>query len=295
MRPAQYLAAATALLLPFTFTGCLVSHRKLPVPIAPAVVQTASPSDLVTSLNKHWDTLDTLRAKVEIQASVSNSKAGEAKDYTSIPGYVLFRKQKMVRVIGFVPVVRTRMFDMTSNGKDFTLFLPTRSMAYEGPNEVTKRSANVLENLRPDFFLDALVVRGIAPDDLYSVTADTDTTEDAKKKHLLLVPEYILSVLRSKPGSHELQPIRVVHFHRDDLLPYQQDLYDNNGNLETQAFYGKYVAFGQDKFPSTVTIKRPMEGLQVVLTVGDVSENVQLPDDQFQIQLPKETKIQTLR
>ena len=52
MRPAQYLAAATALLLPFTFTGCLVSHRKLPVPIAPAVVQTASPSDLVTSIVK---------------------------------------------------------------------------------------------------------------------------------------------------------------------------------------------------------------------------------------------------
>ena len=37
--------------------------------------------------------------------------------------------------------------------------------------------------------------------------------------------------------------MRVVTFHRDDLLPYQQDLYDSEGNLETEVFYGRYVDF----------------------------------------------------
>ena len=37
--------------------------------------------------------------------------------------------------------------------------------------------------MRPGFFLDAMVVRGLEPDDFYSVTADTETVEDAARKH----------------------------------------------------------------------------------------------------------------
>jgi hypothetical protein len=61
-----------------------------------------------------------------------------------------------------------------------------------------------LENLRPGFFLDAMVVRGLAPDDLYSVVTDSETVEDAARKHLFTVPEYILSISRRKPGSQQL-------------------------------------------------------------------------------------------
>ena len=39
-------------------------------------------------------------------------------------------------------------------------------MAFKGSNAVKKKSANQLENLRPGFFLDAMVVRGLEPDDL---------------------------------------------------------------------------------------------------------------------------------
>jgi hypothetical protein len=43
-----------------------------------------------------------------------------------------------------------------------------------------------------------------------------------------------------------------------------------------------------------VTIKRPMELYQVVLTVEKVTENMPLSDDQFQIKIPDGTKIQNL-
>jgi outer membrane lipoprotein-sorting protein len=153
----------------------------------------------------------------------------------------------------------------------------------------------VIENIRPGFFLDALIVRGLAADDDYSLTADTDTVEDAKKKHLLLVQEYILSVTQRKPGSHESRPIRVIHFHRDDLMPYEQDLYDEQGNLETEVTYGTYMDFGGSKYPKTVTIKRPLEKFQIVLTVETVKENLDLKDDQFHIQIPPDVKVQTLQ
>ncbi len=73
------------------------------------------------------------------------------------------------------------MFDMASDGKDFTLYIPLKNKAYKGSNALKKKSVNQMENMRPGFFLDAMVVRGLEPDDLYAVTADTATMEDAPR------------------------------------------------------------------------------------------------------------------
>ena len=288
-------AASAALVFPlFLLSGCLFTTRKLPVPRAPQVTQTASGQELVAKLNARWDALQSLNATVDIQASVMKSKEGVAKDYTSFRGHILMRKPDLLRVLGQVPVLGTRMFDMASDGTNFTLLVPSKDTAFKGPSKLHKKSANTIENMRPGFFLDAMIVRGLEPDDLFTVTADTDTMEDVTKKHLLLIPEYILSVMQRSPNSQELRPLRVIHFHREDLLPYQQDLYDDQGNLETEVMYGRYVDYGDNKYPSTVTIKRPLEDYQVVLTVEKVIENMPLNDDQFQIKIPEGTKIQAL-
>jgi len=100
--------------------------------------------------------------------------------------------------------------------------------------------------------------------------------------------------MRRQPNRRELQPLRVIYIHREDLMPYQQDLYDEHNNLETQIIYGRYADFGENKFPSTVTIKRPRDQYQVVLTVEKVTENMPLNDDQFQIKIPEGTKIQNV-
>jgi hypothetical protein len=50
-------------------------------------------------------------------------------------------------------------------------------------------------------------------------------------------------------------------------------------------------------YPSTITIKRPLENYQAVLTVEDVKENQKAPltDDSFLLKgIPEGTKIQTL-
>ena len=58
------------------------------------------------------------------------------------------------------------------------------------------------------------------------------------------------------------------------MLPYDQDVYDSEGNLETQILYSNYAQFSAGKYPSKITIKRPQEGIQLVLTVDDVKENI---------------------
>jgi hypothetical protein len=294
MNPTLRLTAAGALTLPLLLTGCSLfpTTRKLPKPQAPLITQTATPKELVARLNQRWQALDTLTATVEIQASVIKTKEGLAKDYPTLRGHILLRKPGMLRVLGQLYGVRA--FDMASDGKDFTLSIPTLNKAMKGSNSLKKKSANALENMRPGFFFDAMVVRGLDPDDLYAVTAESETVEDTAKKHLYFVPEYVLSIMRRKPGSQELTPVRVITFNRSDLLPDQQDMYDSEGNLETQVDYANYQDFDSSKYPSLVTIKRPLEESQVVLRVESVKENQPLTADQFMIKLSDDTQIQNL-
>ena len=296
MNPLRRLAVVAALALPLPLSGCFIffTTRHLPVPKAPSVVQTASPDELVALLNHRWNELHSLDATVEIQASVLKTQEGVARDYTTFRSIILMRKPAMLRVFARVPVLGTRMFDLVSDGKRFTLWIPSKNKAIEGANALHKKSASQVENLRPDFFFDAMVVKGLEPDELYSVTADSDTIMDAKKKHLILIPEYVLSVMRRKPDSNELTPVRVITFHRDDMLPYEQDLYDTQGNLETHVSYANYHDFGSGPYPTTITIKRPMEDYQAVLTVEKVTENMALNDDQFEMPIPQGTQIQSL-
>ena len=295
MRGGVRRAVSTFLALPvLLLSGCLFTTRKLPVPRAPSVVQTATAEELIEQINKRWEALESLNVTTYIQASVMNQKEGVARDYTSIRGHILMRKPEMVRVLGQIPVVGTRAFDMASDGKTFTLLVPPKGIAYKGSNARPPEGTTGLESMRPSLFFDAMFVRGIGPEDAFSKTADTDTEEDVTKKHLLITPVYMLSIMRPTPDSRELHPLRVIHIHREDLLPYQQDLYDEHNNLETQIIYGRYVEFGVFKYPTTITIKRPMEQYQVVLTVEKVTHNMPLADDQFQIKIPEGTKIQTL-
>lgn len=290
------LAALASISLPLYMAGCslLPSTRHLPLPKAPENVQTVTPDQLVARLNDSWTALNTLSVQCMIHLRVIKSAQGLAKDYPTVPGFILMRKPESLRVLGQVPVIHTWMFDMVSDGRDFTLDIPPEKIAYKGADASKGKSPNAMLNLRPEFFFDAIAVRGLDSDELYSVTADTETVEDPAHKHLLITPEYVLSVMRQKAGSHELSPVRVITFKRDDLLPYQQDVYDEQGNLATQVSYAGYADFGGVKYPATVVIKRPVEGIEITLTTTKVSENVTLPDDQFQLKLPPETKIQNL-
>ena len=76
---------------------------------------------LVEAVNKRYEQVNSLTATVDFAASVGGAHAGKQTDYTSIHGFILFRKPEMLRVIGEVPVIRTTAFNLASNGTTFTL------------------------------------------------------------------------------------------------------------------------------------------------------------------------------
>ena len=288
-------ACAAALGPLLLLAGCsylVPSKRKLPVPKAPAIVQTVTPEELVSRLNQRWNSLRALTATVEIYATEFKTEQGEAKNYPSARASIVIAKPEMLRVRG--TYFGVMIFDLASNGNDFTLEIPSKTLVIKGSNAAKGTSKNTWENLRPPFFFNAMVVRGVEPDEHYFVTSDTETVEDPTKKHLYLVPEYILNVNRVNPGSQSETPVRVVTFHRDDLLPYSQDIYNSQGELETQVNYRDYRSFSSVQYPSTITIDSPLNGFKLVLMVESVHENMKLPGDEFQLQLPPGMKIQQL-
>ena len=42
---------------------------------------------------------------------------------------------------------------------------------------------------------------------------------------------------------------RVIHFSRIDLRPIEEDIYDQDGQIQTQAMYGPMQTFGDEHFP----------------------------------------------
>ena len=285
-----------ALALP-ALTGCaslFISKRKLLVPIAPATVQNASADELVAELNQSWDKFQSMTATVDILASHLKTKEGVATDYPNFRVNLLLRKPNALRVLGHAPIIQTTLFDLASDGTHFTLVVPPKKKIFEGLNASKGTSDIWYENLRPDPLFNSMVIRGLDADELYSVTSESITEEDVAKKRLLLHPEYVLSIVRRKPNSNELYPVRVVRFHREDLLPCEQDLYDDKGVMETQVIYGPYKDFEGQKFPSTITLKRPQDEYQLVMTVERVTANPSLTDDQFQIKIPAGYAVQQM-
>lgn len=292
----SFVKALFLLTLPFLTTGCLVTKRKIPQAKPPATILSAKAPELVDKINTRYDSIQTLNARVEIQYSSINKVKGEQKDVTPFSTVILMRKPAMLRVLGLLPVLHSRAFDLASNGSQFKLLIPPKNQAYEGSNTVTKPSKNAIENLRPAIFLDSLLIHRVEPDDLYTETATTKTAVDEKRKKLLEVPEYELSTFQRKTAGNELTPVRVVRFHREDLLPYEQDIYDAQGNIETQVTYSDYQTFGSTtKFPGTIVIARPLESYQITMTVEKVVLNQPLSDDQFELKFPEGIPVKVLQ
>jgi len=154
--------------------------------------------------------------------------------------------------------------------------------------------------MRPEFFLQAMLIHSIAPDRIVSLTNSSATTVDTKNKQLLETPQYELTVLNpgkegGSPGVVKVfQARQVIKFSRVNLMATEQDIYNKDGDMETQVLYGPYQTFNGVLYPSTITITRPLEEYRIALTVEKITFNQPLPDEQFESKVPAGYKVQNM-
>ncbi len=278
-----------ALTLPLS--GCLFRTRTVePRVLTSAVLQKATTGQLVSAINSESVKIKSLQATAEITASTSVANKGKITEYREITGYLLVRKPGDLRLFGLVPVVGTRLFDMTSDGERFRMSIPVQNKFVTGSNTVTQPSAQLRENLRPQDIFEAILVRAIDPQTEIAVLEDgMQTMRDPKQKKWVDEPNYVLSIIQKKVQGWYLA--RKIIISRRDLRPQQQLVYDNDGSVVTDAAYSKFGETQGIFFPMEIAIRRPKEGNTIRLSFTKLAMNPELRNDQFVVVQPPGSKL----
>jgi outer membrane lipoprotein-sorting protein len=284
---------ALVVLVALPLTGCLFRSRKVEQPVNAAQLKTATQQELIDYINTQAAGIQSMQATVDIDTTVGGVKKGKVTDYQEIRGYVLARKPAMLRMIGLMPIVRNKAFDMVSDGSGFKLWIPTKNRFVVGRNDVeTRNPAQPLENLRPQHIYDALLLRRVDPQNEIAVMEnDTELVTEAKSRKVSRA-DYVIDVISKRDGGWVLS--RKIIFSRTDLLPHRQLLYDAQGNVATNALYGKYREENGVEFPWQIEIARPQEEYDITLNIVKLDLNQLLPDDKFILEQPTGAEVVNL-
>ncbi|MDR3749283.1 MAG: hypothetical protein P4M04_14255 [Acidobacteriota bacterium] len=290
-RSPLFLAVSLAVLL-LGETGCLFRTRVVEMRTSTAKLQTATKQELIERINAEATQIKSLNATVEIATSVGGEKKGKVTDYQEITGFILVRKPDMLRMIGLYPVVRNRAFDMVSDGDHFKLYIPAKNKFYVGSAQVNKPSPNPLENLRPQVIYNALLLPEIDKNEVAVLENDTETIVDQKTRKVVEQPDYVINIIRRSGDSWYLA--RKIIFERVKLVPHRQIIFDEDGNVATEATYQVYKEYNGVSFPNVIEINRPKEEYSIRLTVTKMAVNESLRDDQFALQQPPGSQLVNL-
>ncbi|MGD0791234.1 MAG: DUF4292 domain-containing protein [Terriglobales bacterium] len=273
-----FLSAAT-----FPLTGCLFRTRTLDRQFSNRPLETATQQQLIEYVNTQAAKIQSMQATVDIDASTGDLTSGRITDYKEIRGYVLARKPAMLRMKGLLPVVRNTAFDMVSDGQEFKLWIPPQNKFVMGLNNADYQPDKRLENMRPQYIYDALLMPEVGRDEIAVLENGYEIVLDVKK-HRVEQPNYALAVIRKGPQGWYLS--RRIEFSRIDLRPYRQRIYDQEGNVATDARYRGYKDYAGTIFPGTIEIERPRENYDITLSMVKLELNKTLTDDQFALERP---------
>lgn len=277
-------------------SGCISRTRPVQAKAAASSrVLNASVDDLVQLVNGQARAIHTVNATIDIATTVGGQKKGKVTDYQEIPGYMLIEKPNDMRLIGLVPVVRTRLFDMVSNGEQFKLSIPPKSKFIEGSSEVTHPSDNSIENIRPQAIMDALLLPYIDPKtDIAVIRSGVEHVENLHDHRKQIdLPTYVLAVI--KHGEKNWYLSRRIVFSRNDLRPRMQEIFDTEGNVVTQATYENFAEVDGLSFPYLIRILRPKEEYEINIAIVKLRLNQPLTADQFQLKQPEGSQLQVLK
>ena len=271
--------------LPFGLSSCLARRRLIPRAAGTTpLLRIADFKSLLDAIQHQYGAIQDFSATVDMVPALGSAEKNRITEYKDVRAYIRFRKPSNIRLIGLLPVVRSLAFDMVSDGATFKLYVPSKNRFIVGRNEIEKPSPNKLENLRPQHFLDALMVR---PIDLknFHVMIENFTDEDNAY--------YILHEVREAP-SGELRLSRTIWFNRLDLLMARQMIFDDDGNILTDARYSQWHPYDNVPFPKHIEINRPRDEYAVVIDLVKMDINKGVPDDQFVLDQPEGTTLQPI-
>ncbi|MFB3920238.1 MAG: hypothetical protein ACE145_00870 [Terriglobia bacterium] len=259
-------------------SGCAVRRetRIKPSQVPPPALE-ASATDLVAKINARSEAIRTLVATVDLEPTAGSVYSGVIKEYHDVRGFILLEKPAMIRMLGQAPVVRTTIFDMVSDGREFRLWIPPKHKFIVGETSFRRPSKNSLENLRPQHILDALIVPGIDPEREKYILEEA---EEAGRRY------YVVSVL-DPGGDGELALRRKVWFDRTTLDVSRLQLYGPKGSYIEDVHYSGDQDFQGVRYPTRIEITRPIEDYRLAITVQKATFNEPIGAEKFDLKKPE--------
>ena len=265
-------------------SSCLARRRLIPRAGNTKALEVADLPTLLTAIHKQYEAIHDFSAKVDMVPALGSTEKNHITEYKGVTAHILFRAPADIRLVGLYPVVGGKMFDMVSNGADFKLYIPSKSLFIVGRNSIEQLSPNKLENLRPQHFLDTLMVRPIDPK-TDKVMMLNFTDEDNAY--------YIIHEVREQADGR-LQPRRTIWFSRLDLLMAREMIFDDTGNPLADARYSQWHPYDNVPFPKHIEINWPRDEYAVVLDVVTMRINKGVQDDQFALDQPEGTTLRVI-
>jgi outer membrane lipoprotein-sorting protein len=289
------LTIALMILCLCTTTGCLFRSHPVAAKRSSGPLKTATQEELVAKVNELSAAIQTINATVDIDTTVGGEKKGKVIEYQQIRGYILAEKPRLLRMIGLLPIVRNRAFDMVSDGEGFKLSIPPKNRFIEGTAKVTKLSSNSLENLRPQVIYEALLMPPIdGKDEIAVIEEGVQQVQDEKEHKMVSQPNYHLMVIRH--GAHDDWHLyRKIYFSRADLHPYRQTFYRDDGAVATDAVYSDPHPYDGATYPSLIEINRPQEEYSISIKMRKLTVNAPLKPEQFELDIPSGATVTQLK
>jgi len=261
--------------------GCAVRRttRVSPGAVPPPPVETSA-DNLVDRLNTARDSIRTLSATVELEPTAGSVYSGVINQYHDVRAFILLQAPDHIRMIGQAPVVRTTIFDMASDGKEFRVWVPSRRKFIVGNTGASAAGKNSLENLRPQHILEALLVP--------AVNREVDTFFMNQEREGARTYD-VLNVVLAKPagqGPERFELARKVWFDGASLELTRVEFYDAKGALAEDVRYADDQDYQGVRYPSHIKLERPAEDYSLGITVQKATFNEAIAADKFVLAKP---------
>ena len=234
--------------------------------------------------------ISSINAAVELVPTAGSAYSGVIQQYHEVNAFVLAAKPAMIRVIGQAPVLAKNVFDMTSDGAEFHVFIPSKNKFIVGPAALERSAEKPIENLRPQHILDAVFWPAI-PDG--AAVIFEEASEPAGRY-------YVLTVLSSaSPEETE----RKIWFDRADLSLCRVQIYGAGGRLLSDVHMDSWQtptnfvsqdvtsSTGPPKYPWHIVLNRPHDDYQLDIRVKKITLNEEISLDRFKLDQPAGTEL----
>ena len=268
-----------------TTTACIIRTRT--EKLRPVTLRTATLEELTEKLRVFAD-IHSMKSTVDLRLSVALDEQAQderkIRDFTEVSGFILIQRPSSIRTIAELPVVKTRAFDMVSDGKIFKVHIPQKKRFLVGDAASQATSEKRVDRVRPQHILEALLI---------------DPPRENEKHYFLEnsreggQPYQIIHLLTNGAGGR-LTLSRKLWFDHAGSEIVRQQVFDANADLVTDVYYSDWALEESLPYPGTIFLSRPKDGYDLEVRITKAGLNQSIPEKGFILEPPKGTDVEQI-